>query len=261
MPIKIHTKEDFEGMRKAGKLASQVLDNIAQYVKEGVSTDELNDICHEFIIKHNAIPAPLNYKGGLYNAGFPKSICTSVNHVICHGIPSKDKILKNGDIINIDITTKLNGYHGDTSRMFIVGKAKPPATRLCEVTYECMMLGIEAAKAGNTLRHIAIAIETNAKKYGYSVVRDFSGHGICKIFHEEPHILHYNEKESTYQDQEILPGMIFKIEPMINQGTYHSIVSKIDGWTATTKDKMLSAQWEHTIGITENGNEIFTISS
>jgi methionyl aminopeptidase len=255
MAIKIHTQDDFAKMRLAGSLASKTLDNITPFVKKGVSTEELNEICHNFIIANNAIPAPLNYRG------YPKSICTSVNHVICHGIPSRDKILNEGDIINIDVTVILNGYYGDTSRMFCVGKVKPDAKKLCEVTYDCMMLGIEAAKPNNTLRDIAIAIETHAKKFGFSVVRDFSGHGICKIFHEEPNIIHYNEKESSYQDQVLKPGMIFTIEPMINQGTYHAIISKVDGWTATTKDKKLSAQWEHTIGITENGNEIFTLSN
>jgi len=252
MPIKIHKEDDFISMRKAGNLASKVLNHITPFVQIGVSTEDLNTICHNFIVENGAIPAPLNYRG------FPKSICTSVNHVICHGIPTKDKILKDGDIINIDITVILNGYYGDTSRMFYVGKPKQNAIRLCEVAFECMMLGIEAAKPKNTLRDIAIAIETHARKFGFSVVKDFSGHGICRIFHEEPHILHYNEKSSNYQDTILQPGMIFTIEPMINEGTWHSVVSKVDGWTATTKDKKLSAQWEHTIGITASGNEIFT---
>ena len=254
MAVKLYDKNDFEQMQKAGTLAAQVLDYIEDFVKVGVSTLHLNNLCHDFIIKHGAIPAPLNYKG------FPKSICTSVNHVICHGIPSESKILKDGDIINIDVTVILNGYYGDTSRMFIAGKGRTDGIRLCQVTYEAMMLGIDAAKPGNTLRDIAIAIETHVKRFSYSVVRDFCGHGICKVFHDEPHVVHYNEKSSKYQDMILKPGMIFTIEPMINQGTYHAIVSKIDGWTATTKDKKLSAQYEHTIGLVEGGNIIFTSS-
>jgi methionyl aminopeptidase len=254
MAIKIHSKEVFEQMQKAGELAAKTLDYIEDFVKVGVSTLELNDLCHSYIVSNNAIPAPLNYKG------FPKSICTSVNHVICHGIPSAAKILKDGDIINIDVTVILNGYYGDTSRMFIVGKGRNDGIKLCQVTLEAMMLGIEAAKPGNTIRDIAIAIESHAKKYSYSVVKDFCGHGISTVFHEDPQIVHYNEKFSPYQNLQIKEGMIFTIEPMINQGTYHAIVSKIDGWTAITKDKKLSAQYEHTIGITSDGNIIFTKS-
>jgi len=248
----LHTQKDWEGMRKAGKLASQVLDFVTPHIKEGISTLELNDICHEFIIKNGAIPAPLNYHG------FPKSICTSVNHVVCHGIPSKDKILKNGDIIGVDVTVILDGYHGDTCRTFGI-KPTILGERLTNATYEAMMAGIEKVKPGNTLRDIGIAIETVAKKYNYSCVQDFCGHGIGKIFHMEPQVMHYNEKSIDYQDLALEEGMFFTIEPMINAGTYRTLVSKIDGWTATTQDKKLSAQFEHSIGVTANGYEIFTI--
>lgn len=251
--VVIHTEADYVGMRKAGKLAREVLDFVTPYVKEGVSTLYLNDICHDFIIKNGAIPAPLNYNG------FPKSICTSVNHVVCHGIPSAEKTLKTGDIMNIDVTVILDGYHGDTNRMYTVGKPSILCQRLIDVTYDAMMAGIEQAKPGNTLRDIAIAIEAIVKKNGFSCVRDFCGHGIGKVFHMAPQVVHYNEKESDYQDSVVLEeGMFFTVEPMVNVGTYHTIVSKFDNWTATTRDKKPSAQFEHTIGITKNGNEIFT---
>lgn len=253
--IIIHKKEDWEGMRKAGRLAREVLDFISPYIKEDVSTLYLNDLCHDFIIKGGAIPAPLNYG----SPPFPKSICTSVNHVVCHGIPSADKILKNGDIMNIDVTVILNGYHGDTSRMYTVGTPTIQGQRLINCTFEAMMAGIEKIKPGNTLRDIAIAIEKVVKSYGYSCVRDFCGHGIGKIFHMDPQIMHYNEKEFSYQDIVLEEGMFFTVEPMINVGTYDIIISKFDKWTATTRDKKLSAQFEHTVGVTSNGFEIFTL--
>jgi methionyl aminopeptidase len=249
--IYIHTPEDFVGMRKAGALAKSTLDYIEEHVKPGASTSALNDLCHEFITSKGATSAPLWYKG------FPKSICTSVNHVVCHGIPSETEILKEEDILNIDITVILNGYHGDTSRMFLLGNKAARGRRLCEVTKEAMELGIEKAKPGNTLRDIAIAIENYVKKNGYSCVRDFCGHGIGKVFHMEPQIMHYNEPKCQ-QDIVLEEGMFFTIEPMVNMGKYKVSISETDGWTATTKDKTLSAQYEHTIGITKNGNEVFT---
>ncbi len=248
-PVTIHSKNDFNKMRKAGKLASMVLDYITPYVKEGVTTLELDTLCHEFIISKGAIPAPLNYKG------FPKSICTSVNHVVCHGIPS-NKILNNGDIINIDITVILNGWHGDTSRMFFIGKKNIKSEKLVEVTFNSMWEGIKKVKPGNTLGDIGYSIQKYAEKYGYSVVRDFCGHGIGKVFHCAPNILHYGE---SGQGMKLREGMIFTIEPMINLGK-SSIKILNDGWTAVTKDKKLSAQFEHTIGVTEKGYEVFTIS-
>ncbi len=251
MKIVIHTKSDFEGMRKAGKLASQVLDYIAPYVKEGVTTNYLNDLCHNFIINANAIPAPLNYKG------FPKSICTSKNRVVCHGIP--DEIpLKNGDILNIDVTVILDGWHGDTSRMYCVGDVNIKADRLCKATYEALMIGIEQVKPGAMFNNIGKAIEKYIKSFGFSVVRDYCGHGIGKVFHDAPSVVHYATDEN---DIEIKPGMFFTIEPMINAGKYQVLLSPIDGWTVTTKDFSLSAQYEHTVGVTENGVEIFTKSS
>lgn len=252
--IKIYSESDFNGMRKAGKLAADVLDYIAPFVKPKTSTLRLNDLCHDFIIQHNAVPAPLNYRG------FPKSICTSVNHVVCHGIPSETKILQEGDIINIDVTVILDGWYGDTSRMYIAGKPTIAGKRLCNITYEAMMLGIDASKPGNTLRDIAVAIETYVNKHDYSCVRDFCGHGIGRVFHDEPQIMHFVDKTSNYQDIEIKPGMCFTVEPMVNQGVWRVNISKADGWTATTQDKKLSAQFEHTIGITNGGNEIFTKS-
>lgn len=237
-------------MRAAGKLAAQILDFIAPYVKAGVTTNSLNNLCHDKIIAAGAIPAPLNYKG------FPKSICTSVNHVVCHGIPS-EKILKDGDIVNIDVTVILDGWYGDTSRMYYVGEPSVKAKRLCQVTQECLLLGIEQVKPGNHLGDIGNAIQTYAEKHGYSVVRDYCGHGIGKIFHTEPSVLHYGKKGSGMILQE---GMFFTIEPMINAGKPETILSSIDDWTVTTRDKSLSAQYEHTIGVTKDGYEIFTVN-
>lgn len=245
--IIIHTPSDFEGMRKAGHLAAQTLDFVAPYVKEGVTTQELNDICHQFIIDHGAIPAPLNYRG------FPKSICTSVNHVVCHGIPGPKK-LQTGDILNIDVTVILDGWHGDTSRMYTVGKPSLKAQRLIEATYEAMMRGIEVVRPGAFTGDIGHAIQNAVEPKGFSVVRDFCGHGIGQIFHTAPEILHYG---SPGTGVELKEGMFFTVEPMINAGKFEVKVLK-DGWTAVTRDKSLSAQFEHTIGVTATGYEIFT---
>jgi methionyl aminopeptidase len=253
--IKIHTKENFEHMRKSGKLAAQVLDNIISYVKPGVTTDYLNDICHEFIVSHGAIPAPLGYRGS-GKTPFPKSICTSVNHVICHGIPG-DKKLKDGDIMNIDVTVILDGWFGDTSRMYFVGDAGIKAQRLTQVTHDAMMLGIAQVKPGAHFGDIGYAIQQYAEKHGYSTVEDYTGHGIGQVFHDEPAVLHYGKAGSGPMIQ---AGMFFTVEPMLNAGKKDTILSSIDHWTVTTRDKSLSAQFEHTIGVTEDGYEIFTLS-
>lgn len=251
MGITIHTTEDFVKMRAAGKLAASVLDYITEYVAPGVTTDYLNDLCHNYIISHGAVPAPLNYRG------FPKSICTSLNHVVCHGIPNERK-MKNGDILNIDVTVILDGWYGDTSRMFFVGdNIGIKAKKLVQVTYDSMMLGIEQVKPGATLGDIGHAIQNYAEKAGFSVVRDYCGHGIGRIFHTEPSVLHYGKAGAGMHLQE---GMFFTIEPMINAGGYETLLSKIDGWTVTTRDKSLSAQFEHTVGVTATGVEIFTDS-
>lgn len=248
--IKLHTKEDFVKMRVAGKLASEILDYITDFVKPGVTTDSLNKLCHDKILAAKAIPAPLNYKG------FPKSICTSVNHVICHGIPSEKK-LKDGDILNIDVTVIVDGWHGDTSRMYYVGKPSVKAQRLCQVTYEAMMLGIEQVKPGNRIGDIGHAIQTYVEENGFSVVRDYCGHGIGKVFHDAPNILHYGKKGTGEVLEE---GMFFTIEPMVNAGSFETMLNRHDGWTVTTRDKSLSAQFEHTLGVTKDGYEIFTKS-
>jgi len=248
--ITIHTEEDFIKMRKAGKLASEILDYIGDFVKPGITTNKLNDLCHNKIIENGAIPAPLNYRG------FPKSICTSINHVVCHGIPS-EKILQNGDIINIDVTVIVDGWHGDSSRMYYAGEPSIKAKRLCEATFEAMMLGIQQVKPGNSLGDIGFVIQSYVEKLGFSVVRDYCGHGIGKVFHAEPNVVHYGKKGSGLILEE---GMFFTIEPMINAGKYETILSKHDDWTVSTRDKSLSAQFEHTVGVTKNGYEIFTIS-
>lgn len=248
--VELHDPADFAGMRAAGQLAAETLDMITEYVVPGVTTERLDQLCHDFITSRGAIPAPLNYRG------FPKSICTSINHVVCHGIPGPKKLM-DGDIINIDVTTILDGWHGDTSRMYIAGKAPIKAQRLVDVTYDAMMAGIEAVKPGATLGDIGRAIQTLAEKKRFSVVRDFCGHGLGKTFHAEPQVLHYYSKSS---DEIILePGMFFTIEPMINTGTYDTLVLS-DGWTAVTRDKGLSAQFEHSLAVTETGYEIFTLS-
>ena len=239
---------DFEGMRKAGHLAAQTLDFIEPYVKEGVTTQELNDLCHEFIVSHGAIPAPLNYKG------FPKSICTSVNHVVCHGIPGP-KRLEKGDILNIDVTVILDGWHGDTSRMFAIGKISLIAQKLIDATYEAMMRAIEIVRPGAHLGDIGHAIQSYAESKGFSVVRDFCGHGLGRVFHADPDVLHYGKPHTGAELQE---GMFFTVEPMVNAGKY-DIKILGDGWTAVTRDKSLSAQFEHSIGVTSTGYEIFTL--
>jgi methionyl aminopeptidase len=247
--IRIHSAADFEGMRKAGRLAAEALDFITPYVKPGVTTAELDRLCHDFIVGHGAVPAPLNYRG------YPKSICTSVNHVVCHGIPG-DKVLVDGDIVNIDVTTILDGWHGDTSRMYFVGKVGVKARRLVDVTYEALIRGIEAVKPGATLGDIGHAIQSHAEANRCSVVRDFCGHGLGRVFHEPPNVMHYGKPG---QGVALREGMFFTIEPMINAGRFETKILS-DGWTAVTKDKSLSAQFEHSIGVTADGCEIFTLS-
>ncbi len=254
--ISIKTAEDIQGMRIAGRLGSEVLDYITPYVKAGVSTGELDRLCHEYMINvQGTIPAPLNYCPPGYTP-YPKAICTSVNDVICHGIPG-DKILKNGDAVNLDITVIKDGYHGDTSRMFLIGEPSILAKRLSDITFECMWLGISKIKPGNHLGDIGYIIQQHAEKAGYSVVREFCGHGIGKIFHEEPQILHYGRPGTL---AEMLPGMIFTVEPMINAGR-KEIREMSDGWTIKTRDRSLSAQWEHTVLVTETGFEVLTASA
>ncbi|NLO80422.1 MAG: type I methionyl aminopeptidase [Xanthomonadaceae bacterium] len=249
MAVTIKTPEEIEKMRVAGQLAARVLKMIEPYVKPGVTTGELDAICHDYIVNElKAIPAPLNYRG------FPKSICTSVNHVVCHGIPG-DKVLKRGDIINIDVTVIKDGYHGDTSRMFYVGEPSVLARRLTEVAYECMWIGIELVKPGVRLGDIGHAIQTHAEKHNFSVVREYCGHGIGRNFHEEPQVLHYGTPGTGMALQ---PGMTITIEPMINAGKPHTRLLK-DGWTAVTRDHSLSAQWEHTVLVTEDGYEVLTL--
>lgn len=250
MSIKIKTAEEIEKMRVAGRLAAEVLMMIEPHVKAGITTNELNQICHDYIVnEQDAIPAPLDYHG------FPKSICTSVNHVVCHGIPN-DKALKNGDIINIDVTVIKEGYHGDTSKMFYVGKAAPHAERLGQITQECMYMGIKMVKPGVQLGDIGSAIQIHAEGSHYSVVREYCGHGIGSEFHEEPQVLHYGKKGTG---ETLLAGMCLTIEPMVNAGKRHTKLSKKDGWTVETLDKRLSAQWEHTILVTETGYEVLTL--
>jgi len=248
--IKIHGADAFEGMRQAGRLAAETLDYITPHVRPGITTGEIDRLCHEFIVEHEAIPAPLNYRG------FPKSVCTSVNHVVCHGIPG-DRRLMDGDILNIDVTVILDGWHGDTSRMFLIGeRIGVKARRLVDVTYEAMMRGIAAIRPGLRIGVIGDAIQRYAEGHRYSVVRDFCGHGVGRVFHDAPSILHYGHPEAG---PELRPGMFFTVEPMINAGRWEVKVLS-DGWTAVTKDRSLSAQFEHTIGVTETGYEIFTIS-
>ena len=249
MTVSIKTPDDIAKMRIAGRLAAQVLEMIEEHVKVGVTTDELNTICHDHIVNvQKAIPAPLNYNG------FPKSICTSINHVVCHGIPN-DKPLKDGDIINIDITVIKDGYFGDTSKMFLVGNTPEWANRLCQVTQECLYKGIEIVRPGTRLGDIGAVIQQHAESNGYSVVREYCGHGIGTVFHEEPQILHYGKAGIGLELKE---GMTFTIEPMINLGKKETRLLG-DGWTAITKDRKLTAQWEHTLVVTADGYEIFTL--
>jgi methionyl aminopeptidase len=248
MAVTIKTAAELEKMRVAGQLAAQVLQFIEPHVNPGITTDALDQLCHDYIINElKAVPAPLNYRG------FPKSICTSVNHVVCHGIPS-DKKLKDGDIINIDITVIKDEYHGDTSKMFYVGEPSILARRLVETTYECMHLGIEMVKPGIRLGDIGHTIQQHAESRNYSVVREYCGHGIGREFHEDPQVLHYGEPNSG---MELEAGMTFTIEPMINAGKRHVKLLN-DDWTVVSKDRSLSAQWEHTILVTKSGHEVLT---
>ncbi len=249
MAIIIKTPEEIEKMRVAGRLAAEVLEMIEPHVQAGVTTDELDRICHDYIVNvQKAVPAPLNYHG------FPKSICTSVNHQVCHGIPG-DKVLKNGDIINIDITVIKDGWHGDTSKMFCIGKPGVLAKRLCDITHQAMWKGIEVVRPGAHFGDIGHAIQRFVEANHYSVVREYCGHGIGRGFHEEPQVLHYGKKGSG---AEMRPGMIFTIEPMVNAGR-KDVKQLGDGWTVVTRDRKLSAQWEHTILVTDEGYEVLTL--
>ena len=248
--ILVHGEVDFDGMRRAGRLAAETLDFITPHVKPGVTTGELDRLCHRFVADRGGISAPLGYRQ------FPKSICTSVNHVVCHGIPSDSKILKTGDIVNIDVTPILDGWHGDSSRMFHVGNPGVKARKLVETTYQAMMRGIAAIRPGATLGDVGHAIQEFAEGMRYSVVRDFCGHGLGKEFHTPPNVLHYGKPGQGLVIEE---GMFFTVEPMINAGRYEVKVLA-DKWTAVTKDRSLSAQFEHSIGVTAEGCEIFTLS-
>ncbi|WP_290617956.1 MULTISPECIES: type I methionyl aminopeptidase [unclassified Arsukibacterium] len=251
MTANIKTAAEIEKMRVAGRLAAEVLEMIGPHVTAGITTDELNTICHDYIVnQQHAIPAPLNYHG------FPKSICTSVNQVICHGIPN-DKALKEGDIVNIDVTVIKDGYHGDTSKMFVVGKPSIMAERLIRITQECLYLALKLVKNGVRLGDIGHAIQQHAEKHSYSVVREYCGHGIGAVFHEDPQVLHYGKAGTG---EVLKTGMCLTIEPMINAGGRHSKMLK-DGWTVVTKDRSLSAQFEHTLLVTDDGCEILTLRS
>jgi methionyl aminopeptidase len=248
MSVTIKNIDEIEKMRISGRLASEVLEMVVPYVEPGITTEELDKICHDYIVNvQKATPAPLNYRG------FPKSICTSVNHVVCHGIPG-DKRLKQGDIINIDITVIKDEFHGDTSKMFFVGEPSIRAKRLVEVTYECLKMGIDMVKPGVRLGAIGHAIQKHAEKANYTVVREYCGHGIGRQFHEDPQVLHYGDPETGL---ELLPGMTFTIEPMVNAGNRH-VKLLPDKWTVVTKDRSLSAQWEHTILVTEDSFDVLT---
>ena len=247
--IKLHGPDGFEGMRRAGRLAAEILDALVPHVVPGVSTDEIDAIVQRMTLEAGAVPATLGYRG------FTKSCCTSINHVVCHGIPG-DRVLKDGDIVNIDVTPILDGWHGDTSRMYFVGDVPLKARRLVDVTCECLVLGIEQARPGNRLGDIAHAIQSHAEKHRYSVVRDFCGHGLGRLFHDSPEVIHAGRPGTG---PELKPGMFFTVEPMINIGRA-DVKLLDDGWTAVTRDRSLSAQFEHSIGITESGCEIFTKS-
>jgi methionyl aminopeptidase len=257
MSVTLKTPDEIAKMRVAGRLAGEVLDYIADFVRPGISTEELDKLCHDYMVDvQGTIPAPLNYAPPGYKP-YPKSICASINHQVCHGIPS-EKRLKKGDIVNLDITVIKDGYHGDTSRMFVVGgEASILAKRLCTVTHECLWLGIAQVKPGAHLGDVGHAIQKHAEKHGFSVVREFCGHGIGRKFHEEPQVLHYGKAGSGI---DLVPGMTFTIEPMINAG--RSAISELpDGWTIITKDRSLSAQWEHTILVTDTGCDVLTLSA
>ena len=247
--IKIHGPEAFEGMRRAGRLTATALDLLTEHVRPGITTEHLDEIVFEFAMDQGAVPAPLNYRG------FPKSICTSLNHVVCHGIPGP-RMLKDGDILNIDVTLINDGWHGDSSRMYPVGTVPRAAERLIDVTYESLMRGIAAVKPGGTTGDIGAAIQAYAESQRCSVVRDFCGHGLGRVFHDRPNILHYGEPNEGIR---LETGMLFTIEPMINLGKPHVKILS-DGWTAVTRDRSLSAQFEHTVGVTDTGCEVFTVS-
>jgi methionyl aminopeptidase len=258
MSIELKTPAEIDGMRLAGRLAGEVLDYVGPFVKPGVTTAELDRLCHEYMVNvQGCIPAPLNYAPPGYQP-YPKSICASVNHQVCHGVPN-DRPLRKGDIVNLDITTIKDGWHGDTSRMFIVGGENATsilARRLCAVTLECLWLGIDTVRPGSRLGDIGAAIQRHAEKNGFSVVREFCGHGIGRKFHEEPQVLHYGKPGTGV---ELEPGMTFTIEPMINSGK--AAISELpDGWTIVTRDRSLSAQWEHTVVVTETGHDVLTMS-
>ena len=253
MTIQLKSAEDIVKMRVAGKLAAEALEMIGPHVQAGGSTGELDRICHQHIVEQQqAIPAPLNYNG------FPKSICTSVNQVICHGIPSDSKILKSGDIINIDVTVIKDGFHGDSSKMFAIGEVPAHAQRLIRITQECLYKAIDLVKPGITLGDIGHVIQQHGEAHNYSIVREYCGHGIGRIFHEEPQVLHYGKPNTGTR---IEAGMTFTIEPMLNAGSRYTKLSNQDGWTVTTKDRRLSAQWEHTLAVNSDGCEILTLRS
>lgn len=245
----IKTPEQIEGIRRSGLITTGALDLVEKEIRAGMSTQEINDLVHEYTISHGGIPAPLNYEG------FPKSVCTSINEVVCHGIPSEYEILEEGDIINVDVTTILDGYYSDASRMFIIGKTSQENQKLVEVAKECLQIGMQAAKPYGFVGDIGYAIQQHAKNNGFSVVRDLSGHGVGLEFHEEPDIDHYGRKGTGML---LVPGMVFTIEPMINMGDWHVFVDEDDDWTVVTEDELPSAQWEHTFVMTENGLEILT---
>ena len=247
--ITLHSPEDFEGMRRAGRLAAECLDMVAPHVRPGISTSELDQLCHDFLLERGAVPATLGYRG------YTKSSCISINRVVCHGIPG-EQLLADGDILNIDVTALLDGWHGDTSRMYVAGKPAIKARRLMDVTYDAMVRGIAAARPGATFGDIGHAIQAHAERHRFSIVRDFCGHGIGRAFHEPPNVLHFGRPG---EGPVLRPGMFFTIEPMVNAGRPEVKILD-DGWTAVTRDRSLSAQFEHSIGITEEGCEIFTLS-
>ena len=245
----IKTPEQIEGIRRSGVVNTGVLDLVAQEIKEGMSTAAIDKLVYEYTMDHGAIPAPLNYEG------FPKSVCTSINEVVCHGIPSEQEILRDGDIINVDVSTILDGYYSDASRMFMIGNVSPEKRRLVEVTKECLAIGREAAKPFGFVGDIGHAIQKHAEKNGYSVVRDLCGHGVGLAFHEEPEVCHFGRKGTGML---LVPGMVFTIEPMINMGTWQVFIDEADGWTVVSEDELPSAQWEHTFVMTETGLEVLT---
>ena len=245
----IKTPEQIEGIRRSGVINTGVLDLVAQAIKEGMSTAQIDKLVYDYTTDHGAIPAPLNYEG------FPKSVCTSINEVVCHGIPSEKEILRDGDIINVDVSTILDGYYSDASRMFMIGNVSPEKRRLVEVTKECLQIGMEAAKPFGWVGDIGHAIQKHAQKNGYGVVRDLCGHGVGLAFHEEPEVAHFGQKGTGML---LVPGMVFTIEPMINMGTWRVFIDEEDGWTVVTEDELPSAQWEHTFLMTETGLEILT---